>query len=690
MDTIVDCIDDIDFDNLPLSINDDYEYKQLAVRFGNGNMAKLNETITHLDEIQLKVKKIYGTIIKRQKLHPTQALLCLYNYNIDEALTMINISNRSTTGPKDKNTQQLVNCFIFEGTLIKCDDIKRNLKNNELLYNDLLQHHENFTFEGHYYGRISDSVYEMQINKQMDYKVISSSSSSSSTKQLCKNLYDNMIISYSMTNQYPQKTKSVICVRPFFGYIDQLCPTIATKLEALRNFSNYSNWNTTLNSYQDNEQLLFNIYTLCYDTVMFSNVTFCQFNHHYHHEETSQKFLNHLKKRYTFFTVAAAAAVTTTIQSGGSITPLSCNRNLGNIIDILLEGSPKLWLIIDNSQRVQLEGAFKKNTEMLDLCKSPLLHNKYSVSLDFLRRNNIHFELIVQKIGDVVIVREGVYYQSICLGVSISEHMYYDSHHTYINYFLMSNYFCTCPEILSYKKQFEQQTNPSGQTGIVVNLTCKTTKKRLTCSLCKEFSSTDNMLLQQHIKEAHYNVAIKYSCELLNCNESFANQYDKYHHEKYAHGTLDVDQCIFCLQKFNRVFKHIETAHDYAINPCLTPFLPFKQKYFELLQKLLQTFELLSLEEYKKIAYQELRLLEGTILEKYAVDLTNILQQTLEEKNVNGKKVYIACKIKKLEKTLNIVEDRKRTCMHCKKVFRHSWSKLRHEKGQVCIRKNKK
>ncbi|XP_063988486.1 uncharacterized protein LOC135168347 [Diachasmimorpha longicaudata] len=671
-------------------------------------------------------------LTKKHKLNPINSLLCLCNYDLEEVLITINISTRGGNGPKDKSTQQAVSGIVFEDTYITNNFYEKIVQVKQNILQKFVEKNSELTAYGISYVQVADNVHEIKKYDNIDYnmKDIDEMLFQSRDINLGEILYDSISMFYTADSKILRFKK--VYLRLFFGFIDQLTEiSLNDKFLFAVEHSNYHHWTKSKELFSQSNDILDEFYALMYNIILTGEVTYCSFVHKVKPSDSAcintreniaidlnddtvsnnsspsssssssssspstgttlpkqnDKILNHLKEKELFFYGDQSinnSNIYTTISSGGVITPFSCNKNVGNMMNLLLEGGPQLWLIVDMAHTARINQNFCVKLSNFNVCNTPLLHSKYTLDLDFFKKNNINYQIIIQKPGDAVVIQENVYFQSISLSLSVSETLYYDSQFTYLNY--LSN----CPELKMYKNKFEKEINPSIEAnGSHLQLKIKKISKIFKCEICKEFSSKDNSALQNHLRTKHYNPEIIHKCTVPGCEKVFSNKYLKIRHMNMVHASQELDQCIFCFKKFSNIFLHLKNIHEYTVNSCFHYFVVFKTEYEKLINEVSCTEFNNKTNEQKRICIiKKMKNLESRLFTEHPI-LNEINNQAANNNGATKKKIYIKSSVIKYQKSVKLVTDNKKTCQYCNKLFKQVWSKIRHEKTNACNKRKK-
>lgn len=144
--------------------------------------------------------------------------------------------------------------------------------------------------------------------------------------------------------------------------------------------------------------------------------------------------------------------------------PLHVEDGLLDTINLMVyghENATKLWLIINpffsgvinqfiaaELAKLQNKKTTKKAKDLLQKfpedCSFPLHHNRLLLSTKFLRENNIQFQIIEQKAGDIIYVRPTVYHQIISTGITLAEAINVGSPLWLVGFTMFMT--CRCPD----------------------------------------------------------------------------------------------------------------------------------------------------------------------------------------------------------------------------------------------------
>jgi len=201
----------------------------------------------------------------------------------------------------------------------------------------------------------------------------------------------------------------------------------------------------------------------------------------------------------------------------------------------LISGAPKIWLFLPHLSAAQfLRTLLRLNLNDTLSITTPnslnpqwasLQANTLVVTPDFLKLHNIPYEIFIQRVGTCVLVKDGIYHQTINLGTNVSASMIFRSPR--------SNY------MLSYNAQISLRMDAMNAT------TTRDTNNTL--------EMENSVLMDDMTTTANYTDAIDSCCILT---------YRK---------PQSIYQCAFCQLKFYRAIfltRHMKTVHEPSTTTC--------------------------------------------------------------------------------------------------------------------------
>lgn len=229
------------------------------------------------------------------------------------------------------------------------------------------------------------------------------------------------------------------------------------------------------------------------------------------------------------------------LSSSQSITPMHIEDHCLDAINLIIhseDDAMKLWLIVhpafyayinrmlvEKIHKIRNEDKSQDVNSLLskwdDNCSHPLHHKSLVITTAFLRKHKIRYEIVVQKPGDIIYVRPGLYHQVVNTGITFAEAVNVGSALWHLNYYLFDTCVCLDRCIDYVEPNFTAQHN---------QVTVKQSALDFKCNICPAYFHVDADL-QEH-KELHSG----FICEL--CEETFASKFSLERHIKSFHDKL--------------------------------------------------------------------------------------------------------------------------------------------------------
>ncbi|XP_044004220.1 uncharacterized protein LOC122849549 [Aphidius gifuensis] len=231
----------------------------------------------------------------------------------------------------------------------------------------------------------------------------------------------------------------------------------------------------------------------------------------------------------------------------------------------LLCGAPKLWLIVNPVDIENLKVALKNeyaneniNSEN-DNIITKLKKNLLFLHPSFLVNNYIPMHFIYQRPGETVIIRDGVYYQTLNMGINFSETVYF---------------------LTPSSKLINMRYNSGLPMKDEVIIAVSRKMRKLHCDICKEtFQSTE--CLSIHNRDYHNMhdsiVATCPICRLTINTTSLSNHLYTRHYENTG---ICLICDTFCLDKL--FSRHYPVQHQVSISNDIKQNIEFQKKYKEM------------------------------------------------------------------------------------------------------------
>lgn len=616
-----------------------------------------------------------GEICQKPKNRKTNRLnnaICITGNNIKDVFKTIGHLDR-----RDKRLRKMIYIVLeyFETNTMETMCLKNSLKTplQAILQNQVVR------VVGHKYRQTSTFAYQSDTTTAAISFAIDPQCPADA--KLIEVLYNHAIYT---TND----TRAVT-----FGYTDQFMHA-TTGESMLKYFSHCNMWSTERQAMDEIAGQLRDIYIKMFGQVMAMHETSMYAEYIYTHDptisvENQMSLLQLLNSKQMFLSTSGDdLPITTHIGSGGIITPLRQTSGFRCMADLLVAGGPRLWLVVSPDYCQRLADLMEQEL-MMSGCRNPLLHGVYIVDPNFLLQHNIPFEIVVQKIGDVIIMREFTHYQVINVGISASEVVHYDSHEVHAAYQHLFNQRCNCPNMQAEFEKFRGPINPAEDTVTYSLLVSR--QRPLVCSVCKSerrsvpFVHRNPKRLEEHINQEHGGVVGTriFKCDIDNCQKTYKNKHSlrdhQITHENYG------GRCIFCQQSFQQVFRHMRRVHNYTVDKHFVHFNKFRRAYIDYVaaniydvQGILDEEELLTKHATFK---QEIEKIQAALVVEYP-QLKALLDATSTTTTTTKK--YIRSEIKKLQAAT--IPPAKLQCDQCKRSFVNVYSKNRHVKNAVCTK----
>ena len=173
-------------------------------------------------------------------------------------------------------------------------------------------------------------------------------------------------------------------------------------------------------------------------------------------------------------------------------------------MNLLKWGEPKLWFIIHNKWRAEVENNIheyiventnttKKKTDEKKICTQVFQHKIFIATPNLLHTLKIPYSIVLQKPGDLFFIRRGTYHAVINLGTNVAEAINYGCDEWNSGYEPLP---CPCPE------NKKNDVVPD-RTAITLFKEAKTTLKQCTIDGCCEIFVTTKKL-DTHKKMIHH------------------------------------------------------------------------------------------------------------------------------------------------------------------------------------------
>ncbi|MBT0716588.1 FVU3 protein [Dolichomitus sp. PSUC_FEM 10030005] len=255
------------------------------------------------------------------------------------------------------------------------------------------------------------------------------------------------------------------------------------------------------------------------------------------------------------------------------------DRTVSRKIHIIHDGAPVMWLFLSTRSRIILEKVLRSHVEhrrIRTFATDPNMSGGYVFSLDFFRKNNIDFDVIIQWPGECLIINEGTCAQSIVLGAN----------------------YCESVEIQCARGKFTNHLIPVRQTllsspsmanGLTLPLSnqqknivdCNATTYRLA-----EVNHTDKcqccgtIFQDPHEMIAHKRLMTN-TFKCLRCKKYFC--FFEFTSHIFSH-VVDYSACYICQRIYEKNFKHLIDVHAIPLKRSVSRDLSFQSAYNELLK----------------------------------------------------------------------------------------------------------
>ena len=111
--------------------------------------------------------------------------------------------------------------------------------------------------------------------------------------------------------------------------------------------------------------------------------------------------------------------------ASGSAFPLHVEDFHLNSANILYEGAPKLWIIVDPNSKLRLESRLAERLNIIPTCSQFVRHHYILPQPSLLRQWKVKFQIILQPPGSMVLLQSNTYHHGLNLGSNIAEAINY-------------------------------------------------------------------------------------------------------------------------------------------------------------------------------------------------------------------------------------------------------------------------
>ena len=216
-----------------------------------------------------------------------------------------------------------------------------------------------------------------------------------------------------------------------------------------------------------------------------------------------------------------------------------------------VEGSPKIWCIVDKSMGAELTKRFAVylKEKQGDACPQALEHKIYTITPKLLKEWGIPYKILEQRPGDLFFIRSGTYHTVVNMGRNTAEAVNVGSDLWNANY---DAPVCSCSDI---KRKYVPKNR-------AIVYTVKKTCVLHICSYERCNKSFKTMkLLKTHEKIVHHHDESNTTFTCAECSKQFKKKYNLICHLR-THEDKNADECTICKKKFVNLKKYEQDVHS--------------------------------------------------------------------------------------------------------------------------------
>lgn len=255
------------------------------------------------------------------------------------------------------------------------------------------------------------------------------------------------------------------------------------------------------------------------------------------------------------------------------IDPFQVVTNFNALIHILYGGAPRLWLIVKRAHVQRLTNLFGElfkshqspNDDTISInCPVPLSHGRFIILPSWLEDNGIKYDIFVQHPGTCVLLRENVYFQTIDLGVNLSESIHFSGVLDQLLESFKINCQCNYTDSVIAPVEVEKM-----YTNFRI---VKSNSRQLKCSLCPKINEKyfNPAELRYHFVVHHLTQEKVYRCRETatgpgaeNCKFETSSMLEFRKHVRAKH--REKQFCYLCRYRSNGMYLGIESLRRHLI-----------------------------------------------------------------------------------------------------------------------------